>query len=95
MRRTARSVDDYLSLATYGYYLENGTLWGSDLARLRVPVPKNEFVAVGHMIKLNTVYEDGTALSDGEFAFWINGRLAVHLKDIKIRDYAPLKELRR
>ncbi|MBV7257752.1 DUF4114 domain-containing protein [Pacificimonas sp. WHA3] len=85
-------ADDYLSLGTYGYYLDNGTFNGA-VTPGAVPVPKGEFVALQHMVKLNTVREDGTSDSDGEFALWVNGILSVHLTGIKIRDYAPLKQL--
>jgi|TARA_R100000501_G_scaffold10060_1_gene19877 hypothetical protein len=83
-------ADDYLSLGSYAYYIDNGTSHGR-IQPGTVPVPKDEFVALQHMVKLNTVYEDGTSLSDGEFALWVNGKLSVHLTGLKIRDYSFMK----
>ncbi|MEM8826770.1 MAG: DUF4114 domain-containing protein, partial [Pseudomonadota bacterium] len=88
--RDPKDTEGDFSLGTYGYFINNGTHNGN-VQPGALPVPKGEYVALRHMVKLNTVYENGTALDDGEFALWINDTLVVHQTGIRIRDYAPLK----
>ena len=73
--------DRYQALAPYAYRVNRSTFHGEGPDSSR-PVPKGKFFVLDQMIKLNSIAADGTPNADGLAAYWINGVLVNHMKNV-------------
>ena len=71
----------YQALAPYAYRFNRSTYNGEGPDSSR-PVPKGRFFVLDQMIKLNSIRSDGTPNADGLVAYWVNGVLVNHMKNV-------------
>ena len=74
-------ANGYQALSPYAYRVNRSTYNGEGPDSTR-PVPKGRFFVLDQMIKLNTIRADGTPNADGLAAYWVNGVLVNHMKNV-------------
>ena len=74
-------ADGYMALSPYAYRVNRSTYNGEGPDSTR-PVPKGRYFVLDQMIKLNTIGADGTPNADGLVAYWVNGVLVNHMKNV-------------
>ena len=73
--------DSHQALSPYAYRVNRTTYNGEGPDSTR-PVPKGRFFVLDQMVKLNTIGSDGTPNADGVVAYWVNGVLVNHMKNV-------------
>ena len=63
-----------------------GSYWGNSFAPGTDAIPRGQWICMETMVKANT-----PGASDGEQAFWVDGKLVGHFKDIRWRSTDALK----